>query len=80
MKTKKQIIEEASQKYGKMWDIKPHVLAGQLWWKDAMEDALDIQLKDELEFLEYHILGLIKETSQYIEVLNRIKAIKEELQ
>ena len=26
-------------RFGKMWDIKPHVLSGQLWWKDAMEDT-----------------------------------------
>ena len=25
--------------YGKQWDIKPHVLKGCLWWKDAMEKA-----------------------------------------
>jgi len=42
---KEEIINKVAERYGKMWDIKPHVLAGKLWWKDAIEDALD--LKDE---------------------------------
>ena len=31
----KEIIEE----YGRKWDIKPHILAGSLWWKEAMKEA-----------------------------------------
>ena len=32
--------------YGKMWDIKDHVLKGNLWWKDAMEDAYNQGYED----------------------------------
>lgn len=27
------------RRHGKLWMIKPHVLNGALWWKDAMEEA-----------------------------------------
>ena len=52
MKTNKEIIEEASQRYGKMWDIKPHALAGKLWWKSAMNDALELRDKEILKIIE----------------------------
>jgi hypothetical protein len=52
MKTKEQIINKVAERYGKMWDIKPHVLAGKLWWKDAIEDALIIQGKEVKDAVE----------------------------
>ena len=41
--TDEEIIEKVSERYGKMWDIKPNVLKGNLWWKDAIEDALNLK-------------------------------------
>ena len=43
---KKEIINEVAKKYGEIWNIKSHVLAGNLWWKEAIEDALILQEKE----------------------------------
>ena len=54
----KKIIDKVSQKYGKDWQIKDHVLAGNnLWWQKAMEEALIIRDEELLLFLEEILNG-----------------------
>ena len=51
MKSNKELTLEIAKKYGHKWELQEHVITGTIWWKTAIQEALELKNKELLDFI-----------------------------